>query len=109
MNKERKPRPPVAHILKTHPPEFQAVALLHKTLELRDSSDRDFRVGDVLSLREYLPDLGQYSGQIVHALVTHIVPGGKWGLPDNLCALSIKVVPHVVPINMEFYAPEKKQ
>lgn len=81
------------HELKTHPPYFQAVYEGKKTHEVR-VNDRNYRVGDILRLREYFPkeitgDEGVYTGREVHVAVTYVTPGGVWSLPDNLCILSI--------------------
>lgn len=43
------------HRLKTWPQYFDAVADGRKTFEIRERRDRDFQVGDVLQLDEYVP------------------------------------------------------
>jgi len=77
------------HELKTWPGPFDAVWRGNKTAELR-KLDRDFRVGDTLILRCYLPDLGRYDGRSVHATITHIVHVG-FGLQDGHGMLSMRV------------------
>lgn len=45
------------HTLKCHPHFFAAIAAGKKTFEIR-RNDRDYRVGDVLDLREFDPSYG---------------------------------------------------
>lgn len=80
------------HSLKCWPVPFQAVFDGHKTYEIRDTSDRTYRVGDVLVLCEWSPETEEFSGRVVLRLVTYMTPGGDWGLPDNLAILAIKPV-----------------
>ena len=80
------------HILKTHPHPFQAVLDDWKTHELR-KNDRNFKVGDILTLREFDPDLDdgeQYTGRQVDVLVTYISGGMTFDLPSDLCVMSIR-------------------
>jgi hypothetical protein len=79
------------HNLKTWPEAFQAVWDGFKTCEVR-KNDRDFRVSDSLWLNEWSPDTGTYTGRALVAVVTHVVPGGRWGLPDDLCVMSVRIV-----------------
>jgi hypothetical protein len=81
-------RPAVNHCLKTHPGPFWAVCDKTKLFEVR-VNDRDFRVGDTLTLQGYDPDHG-YTGLEVKVLVTYYLPGGAYGLPKNLCVMCIK-------------------
>lgn len=98
------PRPRLKeHALKCWPEYFAALSTGHKTFEIRDTSDRDFRVGDLLVLREFVPctsgagagrgwdnvDLtggdcrvsehpkGSYTGRSVKRLVTYITGYGQ--------------------------------
>lgn len=84
------------HELKLVPPYFGAVFHGEKTAELR-RHDRDFRVGDELLLREYLPTSMTYSASRIRAEVTHIVTDaeGPW-LAEGHCMLSFKVL-EVIP------------
>ncbi len=101
------------HELKTWPHPFRAVWDGSKTHEVR-VNDRDFRVTDLLVLREWDPahrgggvihDGGSstsarwadpvprgYTGRKIRVRVTHLTPGGAFGLPPNLCVMSIAVV-----------------
>jgi len=78
------------HELKTWPAPFREVVLGHKTHEIR-KTDRLFAVGDKLWLREYDPKTESYTGQ--HCLVqVSYVTSGEWGIPNDLCVMSIKCV-----------------
>lgn len=79
------------HELKTWPDGFQAIWDGRKTHELR-VNDRNFQVGDTLHLREWDPASDQYMKREIHCEVTYMTPGGKHGLPEHLCVMSIKVI-----------------
>ena len=81
-------RPPTRreHELKTWPEFFQAVKRGEKRHEVRDN-DRDYRVGDVLLLREYEPLTGNYTGDELRVRVTWL---GTAFLPSPLVAMSIE-------------------
>lgn len=76
------------HRLKTWPEFYGAVEDGRKTVELR-YDDRDYAVGDILLLREYLPgDDARYTGRSTTRVVTHIVRG-EWGVEPGYVAMSI--------------------
>jgi len=77
-------------ILKTWPEPFQAVVEGRKAYEIR-VNDRNFKVGDFLCLLEWDPEDMTYTGREVEATVTYMTPGGKWGIPENLCVMGIQV------------------
>lgn len=102
----------ITYELKTWPEPFQAVWEGRKRYEIR-KNDRGFGVGDHLVLREFKPhakcggsgwDLGfensapcgcaephgQYTGRKFHAQISYMTQGGQWGLPENLCVLSLE-------------------
>lgn len=60
------------HDLKVWPEYFGPLERGEKTAELR-YNDRGFAVGDVLRLREYDPQSGEYTGREIRRTVTHIV------------------------------------
>ena len=89
------------HELKTWPEPFEAVLDGRKCYEIR-RDDRGYAVGDVLHLREWHPcdcddyevpragcDGGAYTGREAFRTVTYLTPGGAWGLPADLCVMSI--------------------
>ena len=60
------------HELKTWPEYFEAILDGRKRFEFR-LDDRDFKVGDVLLLREYDPNKWDYTGNTVRVKVTYIL------------------------------------
>ena len=77
------------HELKCWRAPFAAVKAGTKTHEVR-KNDRDFVVGDELLLREYDPSTGAYSGACQRVIVTYISDAGTFGLPPDLCVMSIR-------------------
>jgi hypothetical protein len=99
------------HDLKTWPAPFAAVLSGAKTHEIR-RSDRKFAVGDRLLLREWVPHdgdmrhyacphVGRYTGRSILVEVTYLSAGGTWGLPSDLCVMSIRKVPADVAARVE--------
>lgn len=80
------------HVLKTHPEPFAAVRARKKWLEIR-RSDRDFKEGDTLWLEEYDPAADCKSGEAEVRIVTHVLPGGQYGIEPGFCAISMTDVP----------------
>lgn len=58
------------HELKTWPEYFEAVYNGLKTFEVR-KDDRNFQVGDILILREWLPSRESYTGRKTYVKVTY--------------------------------------
>jgi hypothetical protein len=84
-------RPVVAtHDLKTWLEPFAAMWSGAKVHEVR-RNDRGYRVGDRLTLREFEPGAGKYTGRWLLVEVTYLTSGGAWGLPADLCVMSISV------------------
>ena len=79
------------HLLKTWPEPFAAVVAGYKTHEVR-VNDRGFKVGDQLELAEYRPDIDKFTGRVQTVDVTYISVAGTFGLPIDLCVLSIRRV-----------------
>lgn len=80
------------HWLKTWPEQFDAVARGDKHHEVR-RTDRElpYEVGDHLILRRWCPERRAYTvpRQEQRVEVTHVTPGGQFGLPDDLCVMSV--------------------
>lgn len=101
----------LTHELKCWPHSFHAVRDGLKTFEVRSNIDRDFREGDWLLLRKWNPAMRASGGigvgthidaggeptpfperaDTISALVTYVLHGGRFGLPDGLCVMSISV------------------
>jgi hypothetical protein len=81
------------HILKTWPEPFAALVDGSKRHEVR-VNDRNFQPVDTLELREWVPDpfmrdVGHFTGRKCIATVSHVTAGGSFGLPPNLCVMSL--------------------
>lgn len=77
------------HELKTWPEPFKAVRSGRKQYEIR-KNDRNFQVGDILVLQEYRPRSRKYTGNECWKVVSYMTHGGDWGLPADLCVMSLK-------------------
>ena len=80
------------HRLKTFPPYFQALWNKTKTFEVR-RNDRDFQVDDTLELREYDPEVNEYSGRWVRATVVYMLTQiDVDGIEEGYCVLGLEFV-----------------
>ncbi|MCB2378645.1 DUF3850 domain-containing protein [Hymenobacter sp. BT635] len=84
------------HELKIWPACFTAVESGAKPFDVREN-DRDFRVGDVLLLREYEPETEQYSGRTVLRAVSYVLLGGSFGLEAGWCVVGFGSLPPLPP------------
>lgn len=76
------------HDLKIIPKYFEDVVFNGKNFEIR-RNDRDFKVGDILILREFAA--GEYTGRECKKQIQYILKGdGTYGLNPLNCILSIK-------------------
>lgn len=81
------------HELKVWPGECAALRGGDKTHEVREvRPDLTFRYGDILHLREWDPHEKRYTGVELIAKVGNITLGGTFGLPQNVCCMSVKVI-----------------
>lgn len=76
------------HKLKTVNPHFQNLFDGLKTFEVR-FNDRNFKVGDFIECREYLPSLGVYTGRIICFQISHILEDSNY-CKEGYVILSIK-------------------
>ncbi len=60
-----------------------------KTHDVR-VNDRGYAINDLLILREWRLDTGEFTGRQLLRKVTYVTLGGTWGLPNELCVLSIQ-------------------
>jgi len=85
----RTPGETTLHELKTWPNAFDAVEAGTKHHEVR-KNDRRFIQGDMLRLREWDPSTEKYTGRERTVRVSYVSYGGAWGLPEDLCVMSIE-------------------
>jgi len=78
------------HVLKCIPPYFEAVANGVKTFEVR-FNDRGFRNGDLLDLREWLPNAEQFTGRSVLMRVKYILDvGDSRGIVPGFVVMALR-------------------
>lgn len=65
------------HELKIWPVYYNPVLAGEKTFEIRDNRDRDFKSGDQIVLREWDPDLKDYTGRSVKGEITYVTDYGQ--------------------------------
>ena len=76
------------HKLKIWQPFFVEIISGLKRFEIR-KDDRDFQVGDTLSLFEWSPDTQRYTGLFANFRITYKLAGGQFGLEEGYCCLGI--------------------
>lgn len=76
----------MTHELKIWPEYFSAVREGIKTFEYR-LNDRNYQVGDILVLKEYLSESKEYTGREVSVVITYILP-----VKDNYVIMSVKLM-----------------
>jgi hypothetical protein len=83
------------HVLKTDTETFRATVTGHKTCEVR-RNDRKYKIGDRLMLRETKSSGKEmaagapleYTGWVVSTIITHVLEGVEYGIPQGVCVLS---------------------
>lgn len=76
------------HELKCWPEPFDAIMRERKRFEFR-KSDRVFNIGDALHLRRWNPVTEVYYGGGCLCLVTYVLHGPGFDVPEGYCVLSI--------------------
>ena len=92
------------HSLKINPVYFDAVKNGIKTFEIR-KNDRDYRVGDTISLGEWVPgtiEAGSWTGRRVKVAITYILTHDDFsdGISEGYVILGIKVIPQIMTDNV---------
>lgn len=93
-------RMPTTHELKCWPRFFEAISRGEKRHDLRRATDRDFRPGDRLLLREFDPGLNAFTGRSQQVVVTYITSAdmpcalSEQALHSEFCILSIALQPN---------------
>lgn len=76
------------HELKVWSEYFTELLTGKKNFELR-KNDRDFKAGDTLHLKDYSPELDEYSGWEIECTVTYILHGGQFGLEEGYVIMGL--------------------
>ena len=75
------------HELKIHPDYFESVKSRSKLFECR-FNDRDFKVNDILILKEFNTETQQYTGREISVLVIYMLE--NWiGLKEGYVIMSV--------------------
>ena len=62
-----------------------------KPFEIR-KNDRDFAIGDVLVLMEWLPEEKRYTGHDIYRRIISLVRGGQFGIRKDYCVMGLKTM-----------------
>ena len=76
------------HELKIWPEYYKAVRDGRKTFEIRNN-DRNFKIGDYLTLKEYDPETANYTGEELTVSVPYIMDNQPF-VPEGFVVMSIK-------------------
>lgn len=76
------------HELKIWPEYFEPVFHRVKNFEVR-KNDRDFKVGDIIVLRQFDPIKSEYVGGICGREISYVMDGGKFGVESGYCVLGL--------------------
>ena len=82
------------HELPLWPDCFAAVRAGTKPFDVR-RNDENFRVGDILLLREFDPDPSQYTGRTLTRWVSYVLQGGTFGVEPDWCVLGFSSQPPI--------------
>jgi hypothetical protein len=83
-------RLPKWHELKSWPEIFNWMISGAKMFDAR-KNDRDYQCGDYLILREWNQETSSYTGRQITRQVTYILGGGKFGLPENMVIMQLRI------------------
>ena len=81
------------HELKTWPKYFAAVRSGQKRFEIR-RNDRDFKVGDILVLREFDPDSETYTGPVEERQITFLLSEEDYGVIHGFVVIGFGEIIH---------------
>lgn len=77
------------HHLKVWTEFFDAIESGAKPFEVR-RNDRDYRVGDMLHLRDYDPYTDTFSGRTAVRVVSYILKGGIFGVDPEFVVMGLQ-------------------
>jgi len=87
METERGINDTMIHNLKTWPEYYEAIEMGAKTFEIR-KNDREFKVGDILSLEEYNPNERAYTGRVMRVIISYILAAQPF-VPEGYVCMAI--------------------
>ena len=87
------------HELKCDPKYFSLLKSHKKKFEVR-LNDRNFRVGDELLLKEFVPkgyygvrkNENKFTGRILHRRIDYILEGGQFGIEKDYVVMSLSLI-----------------
>jgi len=94
------------HRLKVHPGPFRAIKRGDKRFEYR-KDDRGFRIDHRLFLMEWDPAEGDYTGDELMVLVTHMTRGPDFDVPRGYVIMSI--APITMPVHVKGDLAEERR
>lgn len=77
------------HVLKTWTEFIDPILDCAKTFEVR-KNDRDFRIGDILHLREWNPNTQEWGSRSVTCFVTYVLHGPAFGVQDGYVVMGLQ-------------------
>lgn len=89
----------IKHRLKSWPHMFEAFIAGERLHDVRRVDERDFTVGDVVCLEEFIPESATYSGRRAVAEITYITssmlpcPFFSEAIGEGFCILSLRTLP----------------
>lgn len=79
------------HQIKCWPDYFTPTQNGDKPFEVRED-DRNYRVGDLLIIREWNPETEEFTDRVAIRKITYKLQGGQLGIKDSYCVLGIKTI-----------------
>ena len=85
-------------MLKILPEFYDAVESMEKPFEVR-KNDRNYQVGDILILQEYVPEVDWpahapvfrgYTGASIRRKISYVLPGGQYGIDPEYVVLGLQ-------------------
>lgn len=80
------------HYLKTWPQYFWRIAEGQKKFEVR-KNDRDFQVGDQVTLEYYNPENQSEQNSPIYVRITYVLQGGQFGIDPDYCVFGFEMIP----------------
>lgn len=78
----------MTHELKTEFQYLLDMKLGNKRFEVR-KDDRNFKIGDILIIKEYDPVYGTYGDMQARRQINYILPGGQFGIEAGYVVLGL--------------------